>query len=514
MSTRHRTPSTPKNNTILRLSVLSVAIGALLAVGGCAVQPKPLTTDEVTRINQSDRAAAQRDMPAISGALSLEEAIARALKYNLDHRTRLMEQALATGQLEAGRFDMLPRLLANAGYNWRDKENIREAIDSVTGAPSLANPYISSEKEHTTADLGLSWNLLDFGASYYSAQQNADRLLIAQERRRKAMHSLIQNVRTAFWRAVAAEKLGDQLRTTLSEAEQALEDSRKVSAERIKAPGEALRYQRNLLENLRLLETVERELASARIELAGLIGAPPGSPIRLREPAQVQLTPLNLPVERMEELALVHNADLREQFYNARIAATNTRKSLLRLLPGLSFDYAYRSDSDRYLINDQWRDASVRVSFNLFNLLSGPAELKAAELGVSVAEARRMALQMTVLTQVHLTRHQYDDALRQYRRADAIHDVDTRLADLARSQEQSQMTSRLDRISTNVTAILSTARRYQAMAKVHEAASRVQAVLGVEPAFGSLDDTDLATLQGQIAASLDDWSAATPTAGQ
>ena len=34
-------------------------------------------------------------------------------------------------------------------------------------------------------DLGLSWNVLDFGVSYYQSKQNADRLLVAQERRRK-----------------------------------------------------------------------------------------------------------------------------------------------------------------------------------------------------------------------------------------------------------------------------------------------------------------------------------------
>ena len=56
------------------------------------------------------------------------------------------------------------------------------------------------------------------------------------------------------------------------------------------------------------------------------------------------------------------------------------------------------------------------------------------------------------------------------------------------------MASRLDRIAANVTSILSTVRRYQAMAKVHEAASNVQATLGQEPNFGSLDDLGLPIL--------------------
>jgi len=489
-----------------RKQLLLLAMSAGLLLSGCAVTPKPFSQEEIASINHSDRIAARGNMPAIESAISLEEAIARALKYNLDHRIRMLEQAHANGILEAGRYDMLPKLMANAGYAWRDEDNTRRATDSVTGLPSLANPYISSDRSHNTADIGLTWNLLDFGASYYTAKQNADRLLIANERRRKAMHALIQNVRTVFWRAMAAEKLSEQVRVTIQQAEMALTDSRQAYSEMIKSPGESLRYQRNVLENLRLLENVQRELSAARIELASLIGVDPGKQIALVEPGVMQPMPLNLSVQSMEETALTKNADLREHFYSARIAATDTRKALLKLLPGLSFNYGYNYDNDKYLINDQWRDAGMRVSFNLFNLLSGPSQMKAAEMNATVAQARRMALQMSVLTQVHLARHQYDDALRQFQRADTIHDVDTRLAKLAQNQEQSQMASRLDRISSNVTSILSSVRRYQAMAKVHEAASRVQSIMGMEPEIGSLDDTDLPTLQKQIDQSLQRWA--------
>ena len=496
----------------LRVRFLVLSCGLLL--GGCAVAPKPFTGEELAAINRADRAEAQRGMPAINGALSLDEALARALKFNLEHRTRILEQAQAVGQLDASRYDMLPKLLANAGYTWRDLENTRSATDSVTGLPSLANPYISSARSHSTWDMGLSWNVLDFGASYYTAKQNADRVLIAQERRRRAMHNLIQNVRRVYWRALAAEKLGEQVRVTIEQAEAALGDSRKISGELIKSPGDALRYQRNLLENLRLLESVDQELASSCIELASLIGADPGSRIPLQEPEAANPMPLDLKIERMEEIALTHNADLRESFYSARIAAAETRKSLLRLLPGISFDYAYRHDDDKYVINQQWQDAGVRVSFNLFNLLSGPAAMKAAEMGVKVAETRRMALQMAVVTQVHLASYQYDDALKQYQRSDEIWAVDNRLAQIALSQEKSQTASSLDRIAANVTYILSSVRRYHAMANVHEAASRVQATLGLEPEIGSLDETDLPTLQKQIGLSLQHWTKLTVPADQ
>ncbi|TWC71799.1 TolC family protein [Herbaspirillum sp. SJZ099] len=117
--------------------------------------------------------------PPIAGPLSLDEAIARALKYNLDRRVKMMEEALALNQLDTATWDMLPRFMAQAGYSRRNKDLITNSVDSVTGQPSLSHPYISSDSAHATFDLGLTWNLLDFGLSYIAAKQQADRVLIA-----------------------------------------------------------------------------------------------------------------------------------------------------------------------------------------------------------------------------------------------------------------------------------------------------------------------------------------------
>ena len=480
-------------------------IVAVSFLNGCTVIPLPFSEAESRLILDADRVRATKDVPPLTGALSLDEAIARALKYNLDHRTRMLQQVLASDQLEAGKFDMLPRLMANAGYISRDNDATRRTFNPATGTVSEIG-YVSADRTHTVGDVGLMWNVLDFGASYYTSKQNADQLLIANERRRKAMHTLIQNVRTAYWRALAAQKLSGKLKAAIAQGEAALEDARRVTSERVKSPVESLRYRRLLLENLRLMEGVERELSSALIELASLIGSLPGAKITLVDEDMIP-PPLTMPIDAMEMKALMKNADLRESFYSVRIAAAETRKSLLKMLPGVSLDFGYRFDNDSYLINQQWREAGLRVGMNLFNVLSGPSRMRAAEQGENVEQARRMALQMSVLTQVHLARHQYIDSLRQYQRADAIYLVDSEMAQIVQSQEKSNMASRLDSISSNVTYILSAVRRYQAIAKVHETASRVEATLGLEPDIGSLDEIDLKTLSGSVGKSLRQWSA-------
>jgi hypothetical protein len=58
------------------------------------------------------------------------------------------------------------------------------------------------------------------------------------------------------------------VKKTIRLAEEALDDSRKAATERVRNPLEPLRYQRQLLENMRLLESIDQELSSAQLDLA------------------------------------------------------------------------------------------------------------------------------------------------------------------------------------------------------------------------------------------------------
>jgi outer membrane protein TolC len=482
-------------------SIKLTALAASVVLAGCSVSPQQLTMQEMQSVNTADRAISVDLAEPVSGVVTLEEAIARALKYNLDQRVKMLEQSLRSGELEAGKYDMLPKLMANAGYDWRDSFSHRYSAPFATPGDidKFSMPDVSVDPEQGTWDLNLSWNVLDFGASYYTAKQNADKLLIANEKRRRAMHTLVQNVRKAYWRAVAAESLSTRVADTIQDAERALQESEKLAAERVSSPDESLRYQRNLLENLRLMESVQRELASARIELSQLMGMLPGTKFELVEP-KAELSVINASIEDMEARALTQNADLREQFFNARIAAEDTRKALLKLLPGISFDYGTYYDTDRYLVNDNWRAAGVSVSYNLFNLLSVSSRMDAADKNEALANARRMALQMSVLTQVHLSIHNYNDAMRQFQRADQIFNVDKQLEEIVRGRFEGNMASEQTKISANVTTILSELRRYQAMSKFQEATGQLQASMGMEPAIGSVDEIALGDLTEQVSA--------------
>jgi outer membrane protein TolC len=209
----------------------------------------------------------------------------------------------------------------------------------------------------------------------------------------------------------------------------------------------------------------------------------------------------------MEEAALAQNPDLREQHYNARIAREETRKTLVRLFPNVSFSYGIKYDSDRYLVNRNWNEAGLQVSFNLLNLLTGPMQIKLAEAGVALADQRRIATQLAVLTQVHVARLQLLNARNQFQRADVIYLTDVKIAQHVRNRQNAQAQSKLDSVSNSTASILSLLRRYQALAQVQSAENRLLATLGMEPKIGSTSELSLDELTKQLKSSGALWIA-------
>lgn len=469
---------------------------------------------EVVEGSKRDRAIAG-EVPPIQGVLTIDEAIARALRFNLDQRVSRAEHALATRQFDMTKPEMLPNVMASAGYTTRDEDLTRRSVDSVTGGPSNANPFISQERTHLVTKLGVTWNLLDFGTGYYNAKQQANRILIAQERRRKAVHLLIQDVQTAFWRAYSAQVLRSQILETIKLGESALEDARTAEEERLRSPLDSLRFQRQILENLRTLESLDQELSTAKLELARLINIEPEVQFELAEPSTKFTDELfETPSAVLEEAAIRQNADLREQYYNVSNARLEGRKALVRLFPRLSFDYGFNYDDDRFLINNSWNEAGVQLAYGLLNIWTIPLQRKLSQAGVTLAEQRRMSTLMSIISQVHVSRLQYTNARRLFDRADALTQVEERIVVQMANREQVAVQGKLETVSSKTSLIISLLRRYQALAAVYAAESRLQATLGLDPGLENADNLPLEDLESTVRSYLAKWRQSLPKRGE
>ena len=156
--------------SLRRVLLTSVILTGALAA--CAT-PEPLMEEQIDARVAADREALAMEQEPMTGPVTLEEALARALKHNLDHRLKAMETALAQGGVDLAHWDLLPRLTANAGYTARNKEAASSSRSVLTGTQSL-EPSMSSDKEHETASLSMVWKRTRFRRDL-SARQATDR---------------------------------------------------------------------------------------------------------------------------------------------------------------------------------------------------------------------------------------------------------------------------------------------------------------------------------------------------
>lgn len=485
--------------SLLPRGMVVLAVAAVMA--GCTVTPKALTPEEVQDRVKNDTARMYTEQEAIRGPISMDEAVARALKYNLDYRLKKMESALALGLTDYASYDMLPKMVASAGYTSRSNYSGGTSIGILDGEMS-ERPTSSDERSRTTRGIEFSWNALDFGVSYYRARQQGDQFMIAEERRRKVVQNLLQDVRAAYWRALGAQKLNVQADDIVQRANLALGRSREAETQKIIPPGLALAYQRALLDATTLLNQRRQDLEFAKRELAALMNVPPAAAFTLAEAAETTLPAAPRDLARIEDMALLQRPELREEDFRKRITADEARKQMLGMLPGISFNYGAQRDSNSFLYNNSWSQGGVSLAWNLMRLVALPAMKDAQKYQESTDEARRMALSMAILTQTRVSAERYRMALEDFKLADQASQVDTRLAAYTKASVTAKLESELEAIRTQARAVLGSYQRANAYANAHIAFGRLYNTIGFDPIADDFESNDLATLTQRVHAHL------------
>lgn len=456
-------------------------LGAAFAVSGCAVRPLAIDDDAHRQRAADDQHRLYDDQEALTQPLRMVDAVARALRYNMDYRTRLMEEAASMGQLDLANWDMLPRLTAQAGYSWRDNDSFGYGY---TPAGTISTtPSSAVERTHHTNNVTFAWNVLDFGLSYVRAKQLADQSLIAEERRRKAQQNLLLDVRTAWWRAEAAQRLLPQMDALLRDVDQAAARARLIETRKLLPPLQIVAYRRSLLDLTQQLVLRRQELEQSRLEFAQLINLRPGQEFEIAaiDGDQPPMPLLNTRSETLEALALEHRPELREEAYRARVTDLEGRKQLLALLPSLGVDVGTNYDSNRYLLNNRWASAGMNVSFNLLKVFSMPAVKRNAAAAASIDEARRLAVTAAVLAQARMAAVRYallNDELTVWN--DAVQD-DARIVGYLGASNQAGLETELELIRARARWMISKVNRDLVHANVQGAVGRLYNSLGIDP---------------------------------
>lgn len=496
----------PKSLNRSKTPVRLLAVSAIaLVLAGCGtVQPVPFTDEELKERVAEDRQQMYADQEPITAPIGFHEATARALKYNLDYKLKLMETALSRSLHDVSKFEMLPAVVASAGYVTRNNDSGGRSIGIEDRIESL-RPSTSQERDRRLADLTFSWNVLDFGVSYYRAQQKADQVLMAEERRRKVIQNVMQDVRNSYWRALGAQKLLGRVDSLLARVNTALERAREIEDQGLMPRQEVLAYQRALLDAVNLLTLRRQDLELARAELSALMSIAPGTPYTLAEESELPLPPVPANVEALETMALERRPEIMEEWYRKRVTENDIKAAKLLLWPNLNLDAGLHYDSNKYNYNSNWVDTGLRLSWNILKLTQWPSLQRAHKNQNATDDMRRMALSMAVLTQVRVGLQRYDLALSELDFAEESLRVDQQLLKFAKAASQSRFQSELEVIRAEARALLAEYQRYASYSNAQAAWGRLYNSVGLDVLPEAVEDHDVQTIAKAIADTTNQW---------
>lgn len=497
----HSSDAKPSTLHRSRLLPFAASLSVVLLAGCGTIQPKPLTHDEILARVQHDRQAMYEGQAPVTAPLTLADALARALKYNLDYRLKLKETALSQNLLDVSRADMLPKLMADAGYRFRSNDSGGTSIGIEDRVVSL-RPSTSEQREHFLGSASFSWNALDFGLSYFNAKQRAEDVNIAGERRRDVLQTIVQDVRDAYWRALGAQRLLDEADALSRDVADALEKSRQAERSGVLPPIEGLEYQRALLDAETLVNQKRQEMQFARRELAALMNLPADTQFVLADAPETALSAVPADLDKLEQMALELRPELRQEDYRARADVYETRKQMAALFPNLNLFASASTDSNDYLYNNDWSAGGLDLTLDLFRLASLPARKRTNEARLEMDEARRLALSMAVLTQVRVAVERYKLALYDHRIAEESARVDQRLASIAQASSDNRLISGLELLRRRARALVSRFDEASSYASAQSSYGRILDSVGIDLMPETARDADLGTLAEAIERSL------------
>lgn len=474
------TPAAP-----IRLFLACTALaGPLVACSGTS---DPVTLEEQAQNLKEDLSLLFSGEDKIEAPLGLYDAMAQGIKHNIAHRVAMSEEIIASGDVSLKQLQMLPNLTAKGAYLGRDNPEMISADGATSGTETLP-PSIFEDRYRQTASLDLGWNLLDAGMSYAQTRAASNQSRAALERRRHVVQGLAQDIRFAYWRAVSAQVLDDHIAELTQQAHEMArrleeEESRKGGAE----TGPLLALQKRLYDTLRDLLAERETLATAKTELAALIGIPPDSQFRLAAQEGDVMTAEALPKLKtaradLEVLALLLRPDMREQTLIRRIAAQGPRSAVMETFPGLSAIMGTHYDSNSFLKDSVWQGGAVSLTGDLLKLFTLPVRLEQAENRQKLADMQRMAMVAGVITQMNLSTIRYDLARENYDLLKKTMGVNRRIVEYYRArQEDSHILTQGYLLSAEMDQVLTRARLHRAYAEGQNAFGQVLGTIGLDP---------------------------------
>ena len=453
----------------------------VIFIVSCRTGVEPMTDwDRAVRVDADVRdILKEQSQRAITKPITLYEAMAYALKYNMDRRLSLMEEALAVKNYNISDLELLPNIAVNAGFKARSNK-LAYKYRTASGETGVLQ---HSRQTTPTADVQVAWNVLDFGMSYYQAKQDSAKGLIVRENRRKIIHSLLQDVRSGYWKALTAQRVLPEVDILLENTTIAVEKLAIKSEEDANQNEIILKQRAVLLEIIRDLRALKQELQEAHKNFTELLGLLPNTNYTLigSENGNYTLPAIRTRLARIEWLALMNRPEARVEDYQKTVNSFESKKAILGVMPELEMLGSATYEDNPFMFNKTWAEAALKIGFNLLNPAKLKAQVDKAKVQSEIADAKRTALTMAVLAQVHLAWGRYMASRDNYEIEEELSKVLDLIAENAVKEIEDEAIYSFEVAEASSKAMLASVRKDMAFAELQDATGDVFVTIGLDP---------------------------------
>ena len=437
------------------------------------------------------------EQPPLPRQLDLGEALARAILYNLDNRVRSMERVIARGEANLESFNLLPKVMATAGYFRRDREDLSNR-NNVGAGLRFSAASTSADREQAVGTLSETWNILDFGIALVRSEQLLARAEAVMQRQRQSVQNIINETRYAYTRASIAQRTRIELDAMLVEINNSLISQQHAERSGIAAPLVILRQQRGLLAVYNELLGLRQILVSADRELNALVSLPPGMDVKLTPTTLADVPePLKLrerELEILETVALLMHPELRMSDSEVFIYKREIRRTLLSMMPSLEMSSTGNYGSNDFSLYSVYHTVGAKVIYNLVNFHKLPALHEQGTKRLELEERKRLALSLAVITKIHVALANYNALRNEYEFATEHAVTSSALARMMQSRYQAGEISLHQRLAAEFFALDARLKADLLGAELVNATGQIYTNLGIDTVTDTIIADDLAAL--------------------
>ncbi len=461
--------------------VLPLAASACIFLNACTAQRTELgSAEHYTQITADKLSASDETVPDTL-PLSLEDALDRAIAYNLDARVSALEALSKEDDLDLSRLQALPQFKLSGAYLGRSNEGASSSRSIVTGNQSL-EPSFSTEQHHRTRELSLNWSTLDVLLAIAQSKSARDETQISHLRHEKVLQNIERDVVSAYWRAYAAQETEKSNAALLGKSDRYIDKLTRADNEQLLSATKTAQLKSEIYQQRESLESLSRELSYADIELKSLLSIPQNAHLVLttkpKNPMRETKDLIAENTESLEQEALYNRPEIQETVLQKNIDAQSTRNEIIKTLPGAQLFFALNKDTNKFLYESEWASFSGTIAQNITALFTAPVRYRASKNIEELGEARRISLVAAIMTQVHLSHHRLNAALDEYKAFEISYAAAKEQARAASAQREAGMASGQNDIPAQIQAQSAKLRSLQAQADVFDAYAQLRNTLG------------------------------------